>query len=499
MVKEEHLDDAPVIQRRQTIVDWNGPDDPENPRNFSLRRRVSSTIAVTFLAFVSTLAASIYSPSHDEVSRLFGVSDEVAILPLSLYNFGLAFGPLAGSPLSETFGRKVVFLTTTPMFALFILGAGLSQHVASLIVCRFFAGVFASPAISNASATIIDYTAGRYRAVSLAFYYSIPFFGAVFGYVRYPTTKSFANGSSPLLGGFLVETKGWRWTQWTTLFFIVAFYIPVFFTKETYKKTILQRRAKRLNIAGPPGHNRSILASFKYFLTTLFIRPLHMIITEPIVTLVCLYNGFLFGLMYTFVVASPWVFQHCYNFDLNGQSLSFLGLMTGTALAPGPLILIDTYIYQPRLKRFGADHHDTEERFPPEHRLYPSMIASFALPAFLFIFAWTARPQIHWIVPIVSQGLAIMTTVLIYSSANLFMVDAYGPLYGASAAGAAMLSRYGLSAAFPLFALQLYKALGVGWATTFLAFCTLAMAPIPWLFWRYGEVLRARTKYETVA
>lgn len=173
----------PGLSRVRTATDWDGPHDPDNPRNFSLRRRVASTIVVTFLAFVSTLAASIYSPAHEEVSRLFGVSDEVAILPLSLYSFGLAFGPLIGAPLSETFGRKVVFLTTTPIFALFILGAGLSQNVASLIACRFFAGVCASPAISNASATIIDYTAGRYRGISLAFYYSIPFFGAVLGCV----------------------------------------------------------------------------------------------------------------------------------------------------------------------------------------------------------------------------------------------------------------------------------------------------------------------------
>ncbi|KEF60357.1 uncharacterized protein A1O9_01917 [Exophiala aquamarina CBS 119918] len=160
-------------------VDWESH--PENPRNFSLQRRVASTVAVTFLALVSTLAASIYSPAHAEVSEEFNVSEVVAILPLALYNLGLAFGPLVGAPLSESCGRKVVFLSTTPIFAAFTLGAGLSRSVAGLNVCRFFAGVFASPAISNASATIIDYTAGRYRGVSLAFYYSIPFFGAVSG------------------------------------------------------------------------------------------------------------------------------------------------------------------------------------------------------------------------------------------------------------------------------------------------------------------------------
>ncbi|KAK5938339.1 hypothetical protein PMZ80_009309 [Knufia obscura] len=471
------------------VLDWNGKDDPDNPRNFTLGRRIASTAAVTFLAFVSTLGGAIYAPAHEDVSNQFSVSDEVAILPLALYNVGLAFGPLFGAPLCETFGRKVVFLTTTPLFALFILGSGFAQSAASLIICRFFAGVFASPAISNASATIVDYTAGRYRAVSLAFYYSIPFFGAVLG---------------PLIGGFLVELKGWRWTQWTTLFFIVAFYVPTFFTRETYKKTILQRRAKRQGLVYPTAQ-RTASETIKYFTTTLFLRPIHMILTEPIVTLVCLYNGFMFGLLYAMVVASPWIFQHYYNFDLTGQSLSFLGLIIGTLLAPVPLVIIDLYMYQPRLKRWKASQQPSnqditgESRFPPENRLFPAMLGSFLLPASLLAFAWTARPSIHYIVPIIFQGLSILFSLIIYASANLFMLDAYGPLYGASAAGAAMLSRYSLSAAFPMFALQMYKGLGVGWATTILACCTAAMAPIPWCFWKWGEGLRGRMKYESSA
>lgn len=474
---------------QRSALDWNGKDDVENPRNFSLKRRIASTAAVTFLAFVSTLGGSIYAPAHEQVSARFNVPDEVAILPLALYNAGLAFGPLIGSPLCETYGRKVVFLTTTPLFALFTLGAGFSKTIASLIVCRFFAGVFASPAISNASATIVDYTAGKYRTVSLAFYYSIPFFGAVFG---------------PLIGGFLVEYKDWRWTQWTTLFFMVTCYVPVCFTRETYKKTILQRRAKRLGLADPATEpNRTLLQTISYFVTTLFFRPLHMLVTEPIVALVCLYNAFMFGLMYTFVVASPWVFQHYYNFSATGQSLSFLGLTTGTITAPFSLIMLDIYLFQPRLKRWRASVQTQLEaggeppRFPPENRLFPAFIGAPLLPAALAVFAWSSRPSIHWIIPIIFQGITIHASLLIYVATSVFVLDAYGPLYGASAAGAAMLSRYTLSTAFPLFALKMYKGLGVGWATTILACCAAAMAPIPFLFWRYGEGLRSRTKYET--
>lgn len=96
----------------------------------------------------STFASSVYTPGIDSVIREFDVSFEVALLPYVLYVLGLAFGPLISSPASETLSRKTVYVTTIPVFALFTLGAGFSQSITSLIVCRFFAGLFASPGLA---------------------------------------------------------------------------------------------------------------------------------------------------------------------------------------------------------------------------------------------------------------------------------------------------------------------------------------------------------------
>ena len=146
--------------------DWTGIDDPDNPRNFHRRTRIYSTVSVTVLAFVTTFAASIYSPGIEGVSAEFNVSHSVAVLPLSLYNLGLAAGPLLGSPLSETWGRKIVLLVTTPGFMVFTMGAALSGDIVSLTVCRFFAGVFAAPAVGThqrLSATTLPGTRGRFQ------------------------------------------------------------------------------------------------------------------------------------------------------------------------------------------------------------------------------------------------------------------------------------------------------------------------------------------------
>jgi hypothetical protein len=95
----------------------------------------------------------------------------------------------------------------------------------------------------------------------------------------------------PLLGGLDLEAKGWRGTQWVTIFFILAFYLPIVFTKETYKKTILQKGARSLRTQNSTTGWGSALSSIKYFATTLLIRPVRMIFTKPIVTLVWIYNA----------------------------------------------------------------------------------------------------------------------------------------------------------------------------------------------------------------
>lgn len=464
--------------------DWTGPTDPDNPRNFSLTFRACCSAAITLLAMVGTLAGALYAPAQAAVAASFHVPREIAVLPLSLYNLGLAFGPLVGAPLSETYGRRAVVLVTAPVFALFTLGAALSRtdSVAGLVACRFFAGMFAAPLINNAPATMLDFTPTRWRGVTLGIYYTIPSFGASLG---------------PLMGGYIVHAGGWRWTQWAAMILAAAFYLPVaLFTRETYKKIILRRRAVRLGLCDSASQRTSPGRAFRYFATTLIQRPLHMLFTEPIVAFVSLYCGFIFALLYAFVVSVPWIFSHYYGFQEPTASLSFLGLCVGTLGASIPLVLIDVYYYQPRLLLWQAEHGE-EALLPSEHRLIGALIGSFLLPVFLFASAWTAESRVHWIAPIVFQACVMFTSILIYSSASLFMLDSYGPLYGASASGAAMMSRYVLSAAFPLFTLQMYEKLGVGWGATLLGFIALLMAPIPWCFWIYGERIRRRSRYES--
>ena len=86
----------------------------------------------------------------------FNVSMTVAILPFSLFLWGIAFAPIWIVHVSEKFGRHLGYLVLIPIFGLFILGASLSQSFTALAVCRFFAGFFGGPVLVLIEGTFAD-------------------------------------------------------------------------------------------------------------------------------------------------------------------------------------------------------------------------------------------------------------------------------------------------------------------------------------------------------
>jgi MFS family permease len=111
----------------------------------------------------------------------FGVSRTAALLPLSIYVLALGLGPILGAPLSETFGRRTVYLISPPLAALFTLGAGFSPTFAGLVILRFFAGMFFSPALAIGAGTLADVFHPSERAFATSIYILSPFLGPSLG------------------------------------------------------------------------------------------------------------------------------------------------------------------------------------------------------------------------------------------------------------------------------------------------------------------------------
>ncbi|KAF2152539.1 MFS general substrate transporter [Myriangium duriaei CBS 260.36] len=469
----DELDDSNKVRPPSAIVhdihgvtnvddvdDW--ATNPRNPYLWSRRRKIATVTLVSSIGFVCTMGSSIYAPGRDQVAADFNLSDEASVLPVSLYNAGMGLGPLIASPLSETFGRRAVYLVVLPLFCLFVMGSALSHDLLTLGLCRLFAGVFASPGVAIAAATISDMYRPSERTIPLIIYYTTPTLGALTG---------------PLIGGFVVAHKSWRWTAWTTLFFSGPVFLPMLFTRESYKKVIMQ----------PSDASSAVPSrqSLQTFLTRHLLRPLHMLLTEPIVSFLCLYMSFQFGLLYAFVVSSPMIYANVYNFSRESQSLTFLGLIAGNLLACLFLILLEIFYYRPRRQQHPQ----------PESRLHGAMVGSVLLPIGLLLFATLSRSSVHPILPIIAQTLTMLASLSIYIPSGTYLMASYGAAWGASASGANSLLRYALAACFPLFTDRMLNNLGPLRAEMIWAGMALLMAGIPWALKRWGPALRARSQY----
>ncbi|KAK5953020.1 hypothetical protein OHC33_006142 [Knufia fluminis] len=503
--KSAELGSTQPMGQAVTALDWTGPDDPDNPENWPAGKKAFHIAYIGLQCFVvyakhhvlsppltshRTFGSSVYTPAIASIVETFDVSPTAATLPLTVYVLGLALGPAISAPISETHGRRIVYLTLFPIALLFTLGAGLAKSFATLMVCRFLAGTIGSGGLAVGAGTNSDLFPPLTRAPVASVFLLAPFAGPALG---------------PVAGSYLVQFKSWRWTQYITLMIGLVAVILGFFQKETYKKIILAQRAKRLNLPPPPNPMASMTAAqkAKFVLTVTIARPVIMLLTEPIVAFLAIYTAFNFGVLFCFFAAFPIVFEsrypevQAYHFTQGESGLVFLGIGVGILLAAIIFIISDKTYYQPRArKEIESNGKDPRSLLlAPENRVLPAVIGSVLLPIGLFWFAWTAKSSVHWIVPVLASIFFGAGNLLVFFTAVMYQLDSYGPMMGASAMAANGILRYVFGAVFPLFSRQMYLAMGAGWATSLLGFVTVALMPVPWILFKYGAKIRSKSKY----
>ncbi len=93
---------------------------------------------------LSPLASSMFDPGVQEIARSFNTSDSAVIAAQTGFVVMLGVGPLILAPLSETFGRKILYLGCFSAFTLLQIPTALSPNVQTLVALRTITGFFAS-------------------------------------------------------------------------------------------------------------------------------------------------------------------------------------------------------------------------------------------------------------------------------------------------------------------------------------------------------------------
>ncbi|KAI7193905.1 synaptic vesicle transporter, partial [Hortaea werneckii] len=276
---ENHYYEGSGTEDDPYVVSWI-ENDPRNPMLYSKVKKWSLTMLVAVATLAVAFVSSAYSGGADQIIREFRCSQEVYTLGISFFVLGFAIGPLLWAPLSELFGRQILYAVTYGLLTAFNAGAAGSNNIATLIVLRFFAGAFGSSPLTNAGGVIADMFPARERGLAMSIFAAAPFMGPVLG---------------PIVGGFVGETVGWRWVEGVMAIFTGTLWLlGMFLVPETYPPVIQRQRAKKLSkMTGKVYRSRADVdqgpTTFGHVFKTSLSRPWVLLFREPIVFLLSIY------------------------------------------------------------------------------------------------------------------------------------------------------------------------------------------------------------------
>jgi hypothetical protein len=128
--------------------------------------------------------------------------------------------------------------------------------------------------------------------------------------------------------------------------------------------------------------------------------------TEPIVTVLSLWIGFAWAVIYLGGTATMLVFrQYGFSDGLTGSIQAYIGI--------GGVIGFLSNYHQEHLYRRAAARSVTGHA-PPEARLYWAAMGGVLFPVGMLVFAWTGTPDIHWAVPAVMLCISYWGVFCIY-------------------------------------------------------------------------------------
>ncbi|KAL5000556.1 major facilitator superfamily domain-containing protein [Aspergillus recurvatus] len=467
------------------LVDWYTTDDPENPQNWSSAKKAFVSSVICFYSFVVYFGSSITVGAVPEIVEKFGVSIEVSSLALALYVFGYGLGPLLFSPISEmtAVGRNPPYIITLFLYTMLWIGASTVQNFPGYLVLRFLTGFFGSPALATGGASFGD----MYPLIKVP--YALVIWGA---------STVFGPALAPVVANFSAPAKNWHWVSWEMLWLSAPVFLIWFFSvPETSASTILYYRARRLRrITGNDRYRTkdeinqlANKTSTKSIIYEAIMRPAQMNILDPAILFSTVYTSLIYAIFYSFFESFPLIFEAVYHFKFELTGLPFLAVLPALAVSTAFLSL---YWYYSVVRHFAAKGF--EAFGAPERRLVPGLAVCLLTPIGLFITAWTSRPSIHWIVPIIGLFLNIIGTFTVIVCMLQYLAFTY-PRYAASLFAANDFARSSLAAGAIMFSRPMFLDLGLDWGISLMAFLDVVCCVLLLGLWRFGAVLRARSRF----
>ena len=263
-----------------------------------MNKKNSKLFLVLLLAVLSAFGpfvVDLYLPSLPQLAEFFATSASMTQLTLTTAMVGLALGQLLFGPISDKFGRKKPLLISLLIYIVSTVAIMFSPNIETMIALRIVQGLSSAGSVVISRAVAADLYQGREMT---------QFFGLLM------TINGLAPIISPVLGSVLLEYMSWKG--------IFAFL--------TLIGVVVAAFSLRLHESLPPEKRQqgSTFASFASFGSILKNRRFMGYVWI---------ESLLFGAMFAYIAASPFILQSVYGLSAFAFSLCFAA--NGAALVIG--------------------------------------------------------------------------------------------------------------------------------------------------------------------
>jgi MFS family permease len=132
----------------------------------------------------------MFTPAVPDMMQEFrDDSSAMASLVVSVYVIGFALGPLVFAPLSETYGRLVIYHVSNVLFLAFTAGCAMSTQTGMFVAFRLLAGCVGATPMVLGGGSIADIIPPERRGAAMTIWGTGQLFGPVSNMSVRPTAQ----------------------------------------------------------------------------------------------------------------------------------------------------------------------------------------------------------------------------------------------------------------------------------------------------------------------
>lgn len=471
----------------------------QDPFTYTPAMKAVILCVVSLAAIVGPFGGAVFLPALDHVVEDLDTTKDIVNISYGVYTLSLGIFPLWWSGISETSGRRSVYLVSFTLFTAFSIGCALSPNMGALMAFRILSGGAGAAVQSVGAGTLSDVYEAHQRGRAMGYFYLGPLMGPML---------------APVIGGAVTIEWGWRGTMWFLVILggiitvLIFFFLPETLPRKqpetapdpddpTQHADVLvpvpsrssyvtneETAAAEADVEGGFSTTRFSMGRFKQaihkrpgwhhgpkkdavddtVLYRTFVKPLRSfrLLMYPPVPLAIVFATYTFMALYILNVSLQTLYAGSpYNFSALIQGLVYLPNSVGYLFASIGNGYWSDWIIARCIREHGV--------VIPEKRLGKQVYLGSALvPISFVIFGWCADYRLHWVTPLVGTFLFGIGAMLVFGNVATYLVDA---LPGRGSSGVALNNFFRMTFAGigTFVAAPWINGMGYGWMFTMLA------------------------------